>query len=141
MASEASLTAVISEAATWNIKVPGQCAHHNYSPPVQVSQLLCSSPSRPPEGCLQYHTGIAGQVNNRGRHSDLHHNLVQVRSFNFFATTYNHLADQYYKVEPSLHYTEVIDIFQVCIRREQGYCRIAWTASSDPDSFKVCGPS
>ena len=28
---------------------------------------------------------------------------------------------------------------QVCIRREQGYCRIAWTQSSDPDSFKVGG--
>ena len=72
---------------------------------------------------------------------DLHHNLVQVRSFNFFATTYNHLADQYYKVGPSSYYDEVlsIDITKVCIRREQGYCRIAWTQSSDPDSFKVGG--
>ena len=49
---------------------------------VQVSQVLCSSPVLPPGGCLQYHTGLAGQV----------------RSFNFLAATYNHLADQYYKV-------------------------------------------
>ena len=49
---------------------------------LQVSQVLCSSPVLPPGGCLQYHTGLAGQV----------------RSFNFLAATYNHLADQYYKV-------------------------------------------
>ena len=47
-----------------------------------MSQVLCSSPVLPPGGCLQYHTGLAGQV----------------RSFNFLASTYNHLADQYYKV-------------------------------------------
>ena len=29
---------------------------------LQVSQIPCSSRSLPPEGCLQYHTGLAGQV-------------------------------------------------------------------------------
>ena len=46
----------------------------------------------------------------------------QVRSFNFLASTYTHLADQYYKA---------------CVRRERGYCKIGWSPSSDPDSFKV----
>ena len=64
-----------------------------------------------------------------------------MQSFNFPATTYTHLADQYYKVMTETRYKEPIQSIptQVCIRREQGYCRIAWTQSSDPDSFKVGG--
>ena len=50
----------------------------------------------------------------------------QVRSFNFLASSqYNHLQAQYYKA---------------CVRRERGYCRIAWTQSDDPDSFKITRP-
>ena len=30
---------------------------------------------------------------------------------------------------------------QVCIRREQGYCSIAWNPSTDPDSFKISRPA
>ena len=29
------------------------------------------------------------------------------------------------------------DVTQVCIRRERGYCKIAWSQSTDTDSFKV----
>ena len=71
-----------------------------------VTQIPCSSRTLPPTGCLQYHTGTTGQL----------------RSFNFLASSYQHLNDQYYKI---------------CIRREARYCRIGYTASSDPDSFKV----
>jgi len=97
LSADASLSAVISQGATWKIK---------------VQQVLCSSRALPPTGCLQYHTGISGQV----------------RSFNFLvsdSTKYKHLANQYYKA---------------CIRREAGYCKIAWSASSDPDSFKISRP-
>ena len=45
-----------------------------------------------------------------------------MRSFNFLASTYTHLADQYYKA---------------CVRRERKYCSIGWSPSNDPDSFKV----
>ena len=48
--------------------------------------------------------------------------FVQMRSFNFLASSYQHLNEQYYKI---------------CIRREERYCRIGYTASSDPDSFKI----
>ena len=48
--------------------------------------------------------------------------ICQVRSFNFLASTYTHLADQYYKA---------------CVRRERKYCSIGWSPSNDPDSFKV----
>ena len=93
---------------------------------VQVSQVLCSSPVLPPAGCLQYHTGLAGQV----------------RSFNFLAATYNHLADQYYKVNlQGGVVTGDTAALQVCIRREQGYCSIAWNPSTDPDSFKISRPA
>ena len=57
---------------------------------------------------------------------NLHITEFQVRSFNFLATdSYNHLQAQSYKA---------------CVRRERGYCRIAWTQSDDPDSFKVGRP-
>ena len=92
-ANNAVLNAVLtgSTARTWKIL---------------VTQILCSSRTLPPTGCLQYHTGTTGQM----------------RSFNFLATSYQHLNEQYYKI---------------CIRREARYCRIGYTASSDPDSFKV----
>lgn len=50
----------------------------------------------------------------------------QVRSYNFLADSYLHLGSQFYKV---------------CVRRERGYCKIAWTQSSDPDSFKISRPA
>lgn len=79
---------------------------------IKVSQISCSNPTAPPPGCYQYHTGVHGTV----------------RSFNFDQSSANflHLANQFYKV---------------CIRRESGYCKIAWTQSSDIDSFKVSRPA
>jgi len=79
---------------------------------IKVSQVICDGRTNPPGGCLQYHTGTTGTV----------------RSFNFLAASgsYLHLADQYYKV---------------CIRRESGYCKIGWYASTDTDSFKLSRPS
>ena len=56
----------------------------------QVVQIPCGSRSLPPGGCLQHHTGITGQV----------------RSFNFLATSYKHLSDQYYKVREHVTYNE-----------------------------------
>ena len=100
--------------------------HYTYIIYLQVQQVLCSSSVLPPTGCLQYHTGITGQV---GKRIDICFQSIsilrQVRSFNFLvsdSSSYKHLANQYYKI---------------CIRREIGYCKIAWTASSDPDSFKI----
>lgn len=97
--SEATMEAVLtgSTSRTWKIK---------------VSQIPCDSIVKPPHGCMQYHTGVTGQV----------------RSFNFQATSgnYLHLAQHYYKA---------------CIRRERGYCKIAWSQSSDTDSFKISRPS
>merc|ERR1712110_750684 len=71
-----------------------------------VTQIPCDSRTLPPTGCLQYYTGTTGQL----------------RSFNFLASSssYQHLNDQYYKI---------------CIRREERYCRIGYTQSTDPDSF------
>jgi len=97
--SEAQLEAVLTgtTSRTWKIK---------------VTQIPCATLTTPPHGCIQYHTGAAGQV----------------RSFNFQATSgnYLHLAKHYYKV---------------CIRRETGYCSIAWSQSTDTDSFKISRPS
>jgi len=46
----------------------------------------------------------------------------KVRSFNFLASSYDHLQSQDYTV---------------CVRREAGYCSIGWLQSDDPDSFKL----
>merc|ERR1719483_1210248 len=43
--------------------------------------IECGSLALPPQGCLQYHTGIAGQV----------------RSFNFNSNSYQHLSNQNYQ--------------------------------------------
>ena len=68
---------------------------------------------------------------------------LQVRSFNFLSNSYLHLANQFYRA---------------CVRRERGYCRIAWTQvvcsnsavtlfctlcgqSGDQDSFKLSRPA
>lgn len=75
-----------------------------------VSQIECTSLSLPPTGCFQYHTGWYGQV----------------KSFNYDTTsTYDHLTAQDYNV---------------CIRRENGYCKIGWNQASDTDSFKLSRP-
>ena len=34
-------------------------------------------------------------------------------------------------------YFILIYVAQICIRRERGYCKIAWSQSTDTDSFKV----
>merc|ERR1711892_120486 len=47
-----------------------------------ITQIECDSPTLPPPGCLQYHTGQTGQV----------------RSFNFDAANYDHLNAQIYSV-------------------------------------------
>jgi len=76
---------------------------------IKVSMIECGSRALPPGGCYQYLTGVTGQVRS--------HNFNVVSS-----ATYNHLRSQFYKV---------------CVRREKRYCKIGWTQSSDPDSFKL----
>jgi len=75
---------------------------------IKVSMIECGSRALPPPGCLQYHTGTTGTV----------------RSFNFLAPagSYEHLRSQFY---------------QVCVRRNKRFCKIGWTQSNDPDSFKL----
>ena len=34
-----------------------------------------------------------------------------------------------------------LHVHQVCIRREEGYCKIGWIQTSDTDSFKLSRPS
>jgi len=75
---------------------------------MKVSMVECDSLQKPPQGCLQYHTGNTGSV----------------RSFNYQdSTAYNHLQSHSYNV---------------CIRQEKGYCRIGWKQDDGTkDSFKM----
>lgn len=79
---------------------------------IKVSMIECGSLSVPPNGCMQYHTGLTGTI----------------RSFNFNApsSAYNHLQGQNYRA---------------CIRQEEGYCKIGWQQSNDEFSFKLARPT
>ena len=77
---------------------------------ILVSQIECSSRSLAPQGCLQYLTGWYGTV----------------KSFNYdTSSTYEHLTSQDYNI---------------CIRREAGYCKIGYSQTEDTDSFKLSRP-
>merc|ERR1711879_478639 len=90
MGTDQSLTTATSTAA-WRIR---------------VDQYECDSPVLAPEGCLQYFTGIAGNVS----------------SFNW-KTTANSEDDDYPNQISSLNYN-------ICIRRESGYCAVEWSTDS-----------
>ena len=90
--TDASLEALLTgttTSRTWKIKVKSKIVNKldNFSTSfyLQVAQILCDSIVKPPIGCMQYHTGLTGQV----------------RSFNFQTSSgnYLHLALQYYKVQ------------------------------------------
>lgn len=78
---------------------------------ILVTQIRCDSLLNPPQGCLQYHWGWYGSI----------------KSFNYDSeSTYDHLQSQDY---------------QICVRREYGYCKIGWRQTSDTDSFKMSRPA
>jgi hypothetical protein len=75
---------------------------------IKATQIPCGGSHRPPDGCLQYHTTLAGRF----------------QTFNFAAasTAYQHLASQEY---------------QICIRQEAGYCCIEYSSCSDTSSWTI----
>merc|ERR1712018_361885 len=76
---------------------------------IKVTQVPCYSPARQPDGCLQYHTGIAGRI----------------ETFNFQEPTTSsqqHLTDQNYNI---------------CIRQEEGYCCVRYTLCEDDRSWSL----
>ena len=74
----ASLTGT-STSRTWKIRVNFTFSfssfYANYS---QVTQVLCSDIKKPPQGCLQYHTGVTGRVKKRKTDDD---NTNELKSF------------------------------------------------------------
>lgn len=73
---------------------------------IKVSQIPCDEGYEAPTGCLQYYTGLSGQV----------------WSFNFL----NSANPQY-----------LVGTYDVCIRKEAGYCSVCWQESSSTNSFKT----
>ena len=73
---------------------------------IRITQHACDSPDTAPEGCLQYITGISGNVSSFNWKLDDNMNDA---SFS------NHLANLRYSV---------------CVRRESGYCSIDWSVGS-----------
>ena len=74
---------------------------------IKVTQIECSNALLPPSGCLQYYTGTSGTMYNFG--------WVAATDFESKSSTY-HLNNQDYTM---------------CIRREEGYCSMEYTAKKD----------
>jgi hypothetical protein len=70
-----------AEAATATIGFTFMALAATRSWEIKVTQLECGSPMRPPDGCLQWHTGSAGQLT----------------TFNFAGNAL-HLANQDYNI-------------------------------------------
>ncbi|TRY72453.1 hypothetical protein TCAL_01027, partial [Tigriopus californicus] len=75
---------------------------------IKVTQFLCTNANRPPQGCLQFYTGLQGRIT----------------SFNFAPTTGSiHLANQMYSV---------------CLSRREGYCCVEFEVCRDvEDAFSL----
>ncbi|XP_059083097.1 uncharacterized protein LOC131880461 [Tigriopus californicus] len=69
-----------SDTATLNFNLNGDRSNRIFD--IKVTQIPCRSRSRPPEGCLQYHTGLTGRM----------------ETFNYQDDNDNHLANQEYSV-------------------------------------------
>jgi len=90
---------------------------------IQILQYECNHPAIAPEGCLQYYTGISGNVSSFNW--KLEDNRLDTATP---ATFSNHLANLDYSV---------------CVRREAGYCGIEWgtpsPATAQLGHFSVSG--
>jgi len=74
---------------------------------IKTTQIPCSSSYKPPEGCLQWHTTLAGRF----------------ETFNFADTAKPaHLANQNY---------------DICVRQAAGYCCVEYQQCSDANSFSI----
>jgi len=78
---------------------------------IKVTQLECTNRSRPPSGCLQYHTGTQGRI----------------ETFNYNQATtpvqnQQHLHNQNYNI---------------CIRQAAGFNCVRYTPCSDTNSFTI----
>ena len=85
---------------------------------MKVLQYSCDSPVLAPEGCLQFFTGISGNVSSFNFKNEDNSNNE---------TFPNHIADLNYNI---------------CLRRESGYCAVEWSTGSPYDQvglFSVSG--
>ena len=74
---------------------------------IKATQIPCGASYGPPDGCLQYHTGLTGRIT----------------TFNFLETTTpQHLALQEYSI---------------CVRPEMGYCCVQYSVCSDTNSWTI----
>ncbi|XP_050695530.1 uncharacterized protein LOC126985109 [Eriocheir sinensis] len=83
---------------------------------VKVVQVPCDSDDLAPQGCDQYLTGVTGEV----------------KSYNYdtTASAYEHSAGK----SGSRHLQES---YRICVRQEEGYCSLKWTAASDDYAFTI----
>ena len=68
-----------SDSAELNFEFAAVVGNRNFE--MKVTQIICNSNARPPEGCLQWHTGTEGRI----------------ETFNF-AGNNQHLNDQQYNI-------------------------------------------
>ena len=96
--------------ARLSVVVDTQMAGVNREWQIKILQYECDSPALAPEGCLQYFTGISGNVSSFNWNTMDNVNL---------ATASNHLANLDYSI---------------CLRRESGYCAVEWGVTPPADT-------
>ncbi|KAK7065722.1 hypothetical protein SK128_011714 [Halocaridina rubra] len=98
-----------------SINTVGQAIERSWE--IEVSQIACNSPLRPPANCLQYYTGTRGSFS----------------SFNYFTKG----NSQYLN---NMNYA-------VCLRKEAGFCSVVYSNEQreSPKNFEIVnfriGPS
>lgn len=93
---------------------------------IRITQYTCDSVERAPEGCLQYITGISGQSHLSTVTEITNIYTGNVSSFNW------KLRDNMNGLSFSNHLSNLR--YNVCVRREEGYCSIEWGVGT---SFEV----
>ena len=93
---------------------------------IRITQYTCDSVERAPEGCLQYITGISGQSHLSTVTEITNIYTGNVSSFNW------KLQDNFNGQSFSNHLSNLR--YNVCVRREEGYCSIEWGVGT---SFEV----
>ena len=87
----------------WIVATVGNILDLEKSWQIRILQYECGSPMIAPDGCLQYHTGVSGEV------SSFNWKLEDNTNDQMFSNSLANLS------------------YSVCIRRERGYCSIDWS--------------
>ena len=99
---------------------------------MKITQIECGAVNRGGEGCLQYHTGVSGQISSFNYIGNKHCKGLECFQFSdcFTNTGFDCILsdlDEYLSEE-----SEGLQLsnqeYSICVRHERGFCGISYTA-------------